>query len=238
MKSQVYEYNAGDVTSRGYLALPDQKGKRPGILVVHEAPGLDDHPKRRAEMLAELGYVALAADLYGEGIVGEGPEQAFALMGKLRENPDLLRQRVLAGFKALAKHPAVDETRLGAIGYCFGGLSVLELARSSAPVAGVVSFHGILETKHPAAKGGINAKVLVCTGGADPFVPAEQVDRFRAEMSEAAADAQIIIYGDAKHSFTNPAADSAPIQGLGYSRSADLRSWAAMQAFFKEVFGG
>jgi dienelactone hydrolase len=236
VNAQAYEYDGGGVASRGYLALPAQRGKRPGILVVHEAPGLDAHPKRRAEMLADLGYVALAADLYGEGVVGEGPEQAFALMGPLRENPALLRGRVRAALDALASVPEVEQKQLGAIGFCFGGMSVLELARSGAPVAGVVSFHGLLETGRPAAQGAVKAKILACTGGADALVPAEQVDRFRKEMVEAGADVQIIIYGDAKHSFTNTAAETVPLPGFGYSRSADTRSWAAMQSFFSEVF--
>jgi dienelactone hydrolase len=236
MKAQAYEYDGGGVASLGYLALPDQQGKRPGILVVHEAPGLDTHPKRRAEMLAELGYVALAADLYGMGVVGNGPEEAFALMGPLREDPDRLRGRVRAGLNALAAVSAVEETQLGAIGFCFGGMSVLELARSGAPVAGVVAFHGLLETKRIAARSDIKGKVLVCTGGADPLVPAEQVDRFRKEMVEAGADVQIIIYGDAKHSVTNTAAETVPLPGFGYSQLADKRSWSAMQSFFKEIF--
>jgi dienelactone hydrolase len=157
-------------------------------------------------------------------------------LGPLRENPDLLRVRVRAALDALASVPEVEQKQLGAIGFCFGGMSVLELARSGAPVAGGVSFHGLLETGRPAAQGAVKAKILACTGGADALVPAEQVDRFRKEMVEAGADVQIIIYGDAKHSFTNTAAETVPLPGFGYSRSADTRSWAAMQSFFSEVF--
>lgn len=237
MTAHVYEYDGGGVASRGYLAVPPGEGKHPGVVVVHEAPGLDAHPRRRAEMLAGLGYVALAADLYGEGVVGEGPEQAFALMTPLRDDPDVLRRRVGAALSALAAVPNVDGAQLGAIGYCFGGMSVLELARSGAPLAGVVAFHGLLETKRPAAAGEIRAKVLVCTGGADPLVPFEQVDGFRKEMVAAGVDLQVIMYADAKHAFTNPGADTIPLPGFGYSSTADTRSWAAMQAFFKEVFG-
>lgn len=235
--AHVYEYDGGGVASRGYLAVPSGEGKRPGVLVVHEAPGLDAHPKQRAEMLAGLGYVALAADLYGDGVVGEGPEQAIAMMTPLRDDPGLLRRRVGAALNALAAVPNVDGARLGAVGFCFGGMSVLELARSGAPLAGVVAFHGLLETKRPAAAGDVNARILVCTGGADPLVPFEQVDSFRNEMVAAGVDLEVIIYGDAKHAFTNPAADSVPLPGFGYSRAADSRSWAAMEAFFKEVFG-
>ncbi len=236
METKVHEYSSGDKTSIGYLALPDGSGARPGILVVHEAPGRDDHVKRRAEMLAGLGFVALAADLYGGGIVGGSPQESFALMGPLRENPDLLRQRVRAGFDALAAVPGVDRSRLGAIGYCFGGYSVLELARTGAPVACVVSFHGLLETKKPAAAGTIKARILACTGSADPIVPRDQVTAFEKEMVEAGTDWQVITYGGAKHAFTNTAADSIPMPGFGYSPLADARSWTAMRNLFDEVF--
>ncbi len=236
MKTQVHEYDGGGTQSRGYLTLPDKTGKRPGVLVVHEAPGLDDHAKRRAEMLAGLGYVALAADLYGGGIVGKG-EKALELMAPLRDNPDVLRRRMRAAFDELAKVASVDDKRLAAIGYCFGGMSVLELARSGAPAAGVVSFHGLLKTQRPAAAGEIKAKILVCTGSADPIVPAEQVVEFETEMIKAGTDWQVITYGGAKHAFTNTAADSLPMPGFGYSPSADARSWLAMQNFFAEIFG-
>jgi dienelactone hydrolase len=237
VETRVHEYQSGDKTSIGYLALPDGSGARPGILVVHEAPGRDDHVKRRAEMLAGLGYVALAADLYGGGVVGGSPQESFALMGPLRENPDLLRQRVRAGLDALMAVPGVDRGRLGAIGYCFGGYSVLELARTGAPVACVVSFHGLLETKRPAAAGTIKGKILACTGSADPIVPRDQVTAFEKEMVEAGTDWQVITYGGAKHAFTNTAADSIPMPGFGYSPTADARSWTAMRNLFDEVFG-
>ena len=236
MQTQVHEYPGGDKTSIGYLAVPDGDGTRPGILVVHEAPGRDDHVKRRAEMLAGLGYVALAADLYGGGVVGSSPEEAFALMGPLREDTDLLRRRVRAGLDALAAAPGVDRGRLAAIGYCFGGYSVLELART-APVVCIVSFHGLLETKRPAVAGVVKAKILACTGSADPIVPREQVTAFEKEMMEANADWQVITYGGAKHAFTNIAADTIPMPGFGYSATADARSWMAMQNLFDEVFG-
>jgi dienelactone hydrolase len=237
MQTEVHEYDGGGMQSRGYLALPNGTGRGPGILVVHEAPGLDAHVKRRAEMLAGLGYVALAADLYGGGVVGEGPEQAFKLMGPLRDSPDLLRRRMRASFDALSSVTRVDHKRLAAIGYCFGGMSVLELARSSAPAAGVVSFHGLLRTQRPAIPGEVKAKILVCTGSADPIVPAEQVVEFQTEMIKAETDWQVITYGGAKHAFTNTAADGIPMPGFGYSPSADARSWLAMQSFFTEIFG-
>ena len=159
-------------------------------------------------------------------------------MGPLREDTDLLRRRVRAGLDALAAVPGVDRGRLGAIGYCFGGYSVLELARTGAPVACVVSFHGLLETKRPAVAGVAKAKILACTGSADPIVPREQVTAFEKEMTEASADWQVITYGGAKHAFTNTAADSIPMPGFGYSAMADARSWMAMRNLFDEVFGG
>ena len=236
MKTQVHEYDGGGTQSRGYLTLPDKTGKRPGILVVHEAPGLDDHAKRRAEMLAGLGYVALAADLYGGGIVGKG-EKALELMAPLRDNPDVLRRRMRAAFDELAKVASVDDKRLAAIGYCFGGMSVLELARSGAPAAGVVSFHGLLKTRSGLQRPARSRQKSSC-------VPARPSDRSRGagrrietEMIKAGTDWQVITYGGAKHAFTNTAADSLPMPGFGYSPSADARSWLAMQNFFAEIFG-
>ena len=236
MKTEVHTYEGGGVQSRGYLALPEGTGSRPGILVVHEAPGLDDHMRRRADMLAGLGYVALAADLYGGGKVAQVPQEAMALARPLSDDPEVLRRRVRAGLHALASIPTVDPARLAAIGYCFGGTSVLELARSGASVACIVSFHGGLDTRRPAVAGAIKAKILACAGSADPIVPADQVSRFQKEMTEAGADWQVIIYGGAKHAFTNPASDGIPLPGFGYSPFADRRSWAAMQSFFSEVF--
>lgn len=239
MRAEVHDYDGGGISARGYLVLPEKRQTSPGVLVVHEAPGLDDHAKRRARMLGDLGYVALAADLYGGGMVGDGLEQALAMTVPLRADPDLLRRRIRASLDALAAVSAVDGGRLGAIGYCFGGMSVLELARTGAPLAGVVSFHGVLDTQRPAGTGAIKAKILVCTGAADPLVPLDQVNRFQAEMIQAGADWQLITYGGAKHAFTNPAADTIPMTGFGYSSAADTRSWNAMQSFFSEaLFAG
>lgn len=235
-QTKVHEYDGGGITARGYLAMPEAAEKRPGVLVIHEAPGLDDHPKRRAEMLAGLGYVALAVDLYGGGTVAAEPKEAIGRARALREDPDLFRRRLRSALEALTAVAAVDTARLGAIGYCFGGTSVLELARMGEPLAGVVSFHGVLDTRRPAAAGDIKAKILACTGSADPLVPREQVTRFESEMSEAGADWHVTTYGGAKHAFTNPAADSIPLPGFGYSPTADARSWSAMRAFFDEVF--
>jgi dienelactone hydrolase len=235
MKIETLTYSSGETKFHGYLADPEGSGRRPGVLVAHEAPGLNDHPKRRARMLAELGYVALAVDMYGNGRVAGKGEDAQQLMAPLREDVPRLRRHVRAGFDALAALPNVDPKRLGAMGYCFGGLAVLELARMGAPLAGVVSFHGILATKTPEDAKNITAKILVCTGAEDPLVPPEQVAAFSAEMTKAGVDWQVITYGGAKHAFTNPEANRPPV--LQYAAAADARSWEAMRSHWFELFG-
>lgn len=235
MKIETLTYSADGVTFKGYLADPEGSGRRPGVLIAHEAPGLNDHPKRRARMIAELGYVALAADLYGEGRIAQKPEESQQLMGPLREDVPRLRRYTRAGFDALAKLPNVDTKRIGAMGYCFGGLAVLELARMGAPLAGIVSFHGILSTKTPEDAKNITGKILVCTGADDPLVPPEQVAGFTNEMNKAGIDWQIVTYGGTKHAFTNPDANRPP--ALGYNAMADARSWEAMRGFWFELFG-
>ena len=236
MTTETLEYRHGDTVSRGYLARPDAAGPRPGIVIFHEAPGLNDNVKRRAGMLAALGFVALGADMYGGGTVAKDGDEAMRLMGALRADTALLRGRARAALDALAEQKGVDRGRLAAIGYCFGGFTALELARSGAPLAGVVSFHGLLTTDKPAAAGAIKGKLLVCTGAADPLVPADQVVAFEREMTEAAVDWQVITYSGAKHAFTNPLSDALGRPGFGYQEAADRRSWAAMQAHFGEIF--
>jgi dienelactone hydrolase len=235
MKIETLTYSSGETKFHGYLADPEGSGRRPGVLVAHEAPGLNDHPKRRARMLAELGYVALAVDMYGNGRVAGKGEDAQQLMAPLREDVPRLRRHVRAGLDALAALPNVDPKRLGAMGYCFGGLAVLELARMGAPLAGVVSFHGILATKTPEDAKNITAKILVCTGAEDPLVPPDQVAAFSAEMTKAGVDWQVITYGGAKHAFTNPEANRPPV--LQYDAAADARSWEAMRSHWFELFG-
>jgi dienelactone hydrolase len=235
MKTETLEYKHGDLVCRGYLALPDGTDKRAGVAIVHEAPGLDDHPKMRAQMLADLGYVALAIDMYGGGRT-VGGEETMKTMAPFRESAELVRGRARAGLDALAKHARVDAGRLGAMGYCFGGFVVLELARAGAPLKGVVSFHGLLDSKAPVAKGGdVKAKMLICTGSNDPLVPPEQVLGFQKEM--AGADWQVHTYGGAKHAFTNKNADRVGRDALGYHAAADGRSWEAMRDFWAETLG-
>jgi dienelactone hydrolase len=235
MKIEPLSYSDGHTNFIGYLADPQAGGKRPGVLIVHEAPGLNDHPKLRARMIAELGYVGFAADMYGNGKIAEG-EETQALMGGLRNDIPRLRRTARAAFDTLAKLPQVDASRIGVMGYCFGGLVVLELARSGAPISGLVSFHGILSTKTPEDATNVKGKVLVCTGAADPLVPPEQLAAFEKEMNEGKVDWQVQVYGGAKHAFTNRDADKAGRPQLGYQEKADRRSWQAMRDFWTETF--
>ncbi|QMW22282.1 dienelactone hydrolase family protein [Sandaracinobacteroides saxicola] len=238
MKIEDLVYHDGDQTCIGHLAVPDGDGPFPGVVVVHEAWGLGAHAMERAEKLAALGYVALAADIFGDRKIPANPPEAFAIIGDFRANPDRLRARAGAAVDALKAHPACDG-RIGAIGFCFGGSTVLELARSGrADVLGVVSFHGALGSPGPSTSGGVTAKILVCHGADDPLVPADELSGFLAEMREAKADCQTIAYTGAMHSFTNREADGSLMPGIIYHAPTDARSWAAMKAFFAdEVFG-
>jgi dienelactone hydrolase len=238
IQKQELEYRHGDLVCRGELAWDDARSeRRPGILVVHEGGGINDHPKRRAARLAELGYVALACDMYGGGQYAADPKRRSELMGELRSDPSKLRDRAHAGLAALSAQSRVDAAKLGAIGFCFGGMTVLELARSGARLAGVVSFHGILDTQRPAEPGSIKARVLVLHGAADPFAPVTKVNAFIEEMEHAQADWQIDIYGGAQHGFTRPDAAQLGMAGVAYHAEADRRSWRAMQSFFVDAFG-
>ena len=235
VKTEVVEYRDGEQVLEGFLAWDDAaQGKRPGVVVVHEWMGLGDYVKERARQLAALGYVAFAADVYGKGIRAKDAKEAAALAGKYKGDLPLLRSRARAAFDTLAKEPKVDPASVFAIGYCFGGTTVLELARSGAPVAGVVSFHGGLGTKDAADAKNVKGRVLVLHGAADPYVPPAEVEAFRKEMDDAKVDWQIVFYAGAVHSFTNPAAGNDPSKGAAYDARADRRSWEAMKAFLAE----
>lgn len=237
MKTQTIEYKDGDVTLRGYLAYDDKKsGKRPGVLVMPEAFGLGEHAKKRAERLAELGYVALAGDPYGNGIEVSTLPEAMKLATPLFTDPTALRNRGRAALDCLASMAQTDSSKLAAIGFCMGGTFSLELARDGAPLRGIVSFHGGLQTQRPAEAGKVKAKILVLTGADDTMIPAEQVNAFETEMKKAGADWQVFVYGGAKHSFTNPLSDSIGMPGIGYNKIVDQRSWKAMADFFEEIF--
>jgi dienelactone hydrolase len=239
MKTESIEYRDGDVTLKGYVAFDDQSShKRPGILVMPEAFGLGANAKERANRLAALGYVALAADPYGNGLEVTDLQEAIKHASALREDPAKFRQRARVALDKLASLPQVDASQLAMIGYCMGGTFSLELARDGAPLKGVVSFHGGLETQRPAVAGQVKAKILVCHGADDPFVPPAQVNAFAEEMTKAGADWQIIIYGGTVHSFTNPNAGSVGMPGIAYNKQSDERSWKAMRTFFDEIFSG
>jgi dienelactone hydrolase len=238
LQTKDIEYQDGALKMRGLLAYDDaHAGKRPGILVVHEAWGLGEHAMERAKMLAKEGYVALAADMYGDRRLASDLPQAMELIGELRTDPAKLRQRALSAVTALKAQPNVDTSRLAAIGFCFGGTTVLELARGGADLKGVVSFHGGLQTAAPAGAGAVTPKVLVCTGADDPMIPPVQVSEFEEEMRKAGADWQVIAYGNTVHSFTNPdAGKTVKLDGVAYNAQTDKRSWAAMRSFFDEIF--
>lgn len=231
------EYKHGDAVLEGYLAYDSSiKGKRPGVLVAHEWWGNNNYSRRRAEQLAALGYIAFALDMYGNGKIAKDVAEARALAGIYRNNRKLMRARANAGLEILKKHELADTNRIAAIGYCFGGTAVLELARSGAELSGVVSFHGNLDTASPEDAKNIKAKVLVLHGGDDPSVTTEQMAAFQKEMRIAGIDWQVHIYGGAVHSFTNPDSGNDPSRGLAYNEKADKRSWEDMKLFFTEIF--
>lgn len=237
VRTEVVEYKEGDTVLEGYLAYDDAiKGKRPGVLIVHEWMGVNSYVKKRAEQLAKLGYIAFAADIYGKGIRPKNRDEAAAEAKKYKENRKLMQARVVAGLNILKKHAVTDISRTAAIGYCFGGTTVLELARSGADVDGVVSFHGGLDSLNPNDAKNIKGKVLVLHGGDDPFVPAEQVASFQDEMRKAGVDWHMVIYGGAVHSFTNPDSGNDNSKGAAYNEKADKRSWEDMKQFFSEIF--
>ncbi len=237
LRTETVEYKAGDVACRGYVAYDDAiAGRRPGVLVVHEWQGLNDYARSRADQLAKLGYVAFAADMYGGGKVAKDNKESAELAGALRGDRPLLRARVQAALAVLRARPECDPARVAAIGFCFGGTTVLELARSGADVAGVVSFHGGLGTPMPAGPGAIKAHVLVLSGADDRGVTPDDVAAFKKEMDAAASDWQMVSYGHAVHGFSNPAGGNDPSSGYAYNEAAANRSWQAMQDFFREIF--
>jgi dienelactone hydrolase len=234
------DYQVEGTMMKGYMAYDDAiKGQRPGVLVVHEWWGLNDYARKRARMLAKLGYTAFALDMYGEGKQAEHPDDAKKFSSAVMTNLPLEKARFTAALDVLRKDPTVDPHRTAAIGYCFGGGVVLEMARRGIDLAGVASFHGMLATANPAQTGTVKAKLLVMTGADDPFVPADQVAQFKKEMDAAHVDYKVIAYPDAKHAFTNPGADEYGKKfnlPLAYNKAADQASWQEMQKFFHQLF--
>lgn len=235
------DYRATDGTiMKGYLASDGAStGSRPGVLVVHEWWGHNDYARKRAEMLAGMGYVALAVDMYGGGQQAAHPADAGKFAGAVRKNLPLMKERFLAALELLRAQPGVDPARIAAIGYCFGGGVVLEMARSGIDLKGVASFHGSLAGSSLARAGQVKARVLVLNGAADSFVTAEQIAAFKQEMEAAGVNYTFIDYPGALHSFTNPAADEYAKQfnmPIGYNAAADQASWRELEKFLAEVF--
>ena len=238
MQSKGLDYRDGAVTCKGFLAWDEkQSGTRPGVVLFPEAFGIGEHVMVRARRLAGLGFVALAADPYGEGATARSLPQAIELMGGVRGDVNKWRARARAALDALSQQSNVDRGKLAAIGYCFGGSTALELGRSGAPLGAIVSFHGGLECPRPEDSANIRAKVLVCSGADDPMIPTTQVAAFEEQMRKTKVDWQVQVYGGTVHSFTNPDADKLGNPALAYNPSADKRSWKAMLELFGEAFG-
>jgi len=239
VQGKTVEYSAQGVVMKGYLAYDENMtGKRPGVLVVHEWWGLNDYARRRAQMLAELGYAALAVDMYGDGKQAMHPDDAGKFSSELMKNFDVAKARFLAAIDFLKQQPTVDSTRIAAIGYCFGGGVVLNMARQGVDLKGVVSFHGGLAAVKPAQPGMVKAKILVLHGADDKFTTPEQIEVFNQEMKAAGADFEFISYPGAVHSFTNPDADAYGKKfnlPLAYNASADKKSWDEMKKFLKAI---
>jgi dienelactone hydrolase len=234
--TQDIEYKDGKTVCQGYLAYDDALAKAPGVLIVHQWMGLTDYEKGRAQQIAALGYVALAADVYGKGVRPSSMDEAGKLAGIYKGDRKLLRERVAAGLKALKAQKNVDPSQTAAMGYCFGGTSVLELARSGAETLGIVCFHGGLDSPTPADGRNIKAKILVLHGADDPYSSKENIAAMESEFKAAKVDYQITYYSGAVHAFTQPMAGNDPSKGVAYNASADKRSWVAMRDFFDELF--
>jgi dienelactone hydrolase len=231
-------YEADGRTMVGTLALPDGNDGRPGVLVCHEGPGLDDHARSRATRLAdELGYVAFALDYHGDGKPISDRDEMMARLGALRSEPERARTIGTAGLDILRAEPRTDSGRLAAIGYCFGGTLSLELARGGADLKAVVGFHSGLSTVRAEDARNITSKVLALIGADDPIVNNDERRAFEEEMRAGGVDWQLVVYGGAVHSFTNPRASHVDIPGIAYDEATDRRSWQAMLDLFDEVFG-
>jgi len=239
IQGRAVEYNAQGAVMRGYLAYDENvKGKHAGVLVVPEWWGLNDYARKRAGMLAELGYTALAVDMYGEGKVVATPDEAGKLSSQTMKDFDVAKTRFMAAVDFLKGQPTVDPNRIGAIGYCFGGGVVLNMARQGVDLKGVVSFHGSLTAVKPAQPGSIRTKIMVLHGGADKFITPEQIEAFNQEMKAAGADIQFISYPGALHSFTNPEATESGKKfnmAVAYHPQADKESWTEMKGFLSAV---
>ena len=240
LKTESVTYSNNGTELKGYVAYDDSfKGKRPGVLVVHEWWGHNEYPRERARMLAKEGYVAFSLDMYGQGKTADHPDDAGKFSGEVKKNMDVAEARFRAALQQLKNHPLTEDDDIAAIGYCFGGGVVLEMARRGVDLDGVASFHGSLGTSNPAKPGDIKAKIRVYNGADDPFVKPEAIKNFKQEMDAAGADYRFINYAGAKHSFTNPGADENGKKfnlPLAYNEKADKKSWKDLQKFFDKIF--
>lgn len=237
VQATTLQYTDGDTECEGFVAWDaNRQGKRPAVLIAHDWMGRGAFDEQRARELAALGYVGFSVDVYGKDVRPANREEASAATSRWYSDREALRTRLQAGLEAARSHELVDPSRIAIMGYCFGGACALELARSGAEIVGAVSFHGGLATSMPASADTLKAKILVLHGADDPGVPMEQVQALWKEMQEAKADWQLVAYGNAVHSFTNPAAGNDPSRGNAYDEKADKRSWIAMKNFFDEIF--
>jgi dienelactone hydrolase len=234
------DYYTDGITMKGFIAFDgDIEGKRPGVLIVHEWWGHNNYARKRAKMLAELGYTALALDMFGDGKQADHPDDAGKFAMEVFNNMDESKAKFEAAMKLLKEQPTTDPEQIAAIGYCFGGGVVLHMARFGYKLDAVASFHGGLQTASPAEAGKVKGRLLICNGADDPMTTPEQIEAFKKEMTDAGVDYKFINYPGAVHSFTNPIADSVGKKfnmPLAYNKEADEKSWAEMQALFSEVF--
>lgn len=237
IKTQELEYKQGQTSLQGFVAWDDAvKGKRPGVLVVHEWWGHNQHARTQARRLAQAGYVGFALDMYGKGKLASHPKDAMAFATEAMKDPAVTRARFEAALAQLKGTAQVDPTKIAAIGYCFGGAVVLDMARSGLDLAAVATFHGSLGSKLTVKKGSIKPRILVMTGTDDPMIDAAAVTAFRKEMTDAGARFEVISYPGIKHSFTNPDADKSGVPGLAYNEATDKQSWESLLKLLREVF--
>lgn len=235
IQTKTIAYKHGNVECRGHLAWDDSvTGKRPGVLVVHEWWGLNDYAKERTEQLAKLGYIAFAADIYGDGKKADHPDEARKMATEVRQNVADWVKRAQAAFEVLKSQPDCDSSKLAAIGYCFGGSTALQLAFSGADVKCIATFHAALPVPTPEQVKQTKASILICHGALDSFIPEDTIQKFRAALDAGGADWEMDYYSGAVHSFTVESADKLNLKGMAYNKNADHRSWARMLAFFDE----
>ena len=237
VQTKVIDYTQGDTALKGLLAWDDAaKGKRPGVLVIHEAWGENEHARNQAVRLAKAGYVGFALDMYGNGKVATHLDDAKAFMEEVTKDPAVLKSRFEAALKVLEEQPQVDPKKIGAVGYCFGGGVALGMTRAGEPLTAVATFHAAMPATEGPPPGKVKTHVLINTGGADPLVPKAKVEEFAKQLKDAGARVKVITYPKAKHSFTNPDAAKAGMDALAYDKDADQKSWEASMKMFREAF--